>query len=457
MSDLRTSKAPSSPERSPTNVENIGSLKQATVLEELQTKFGAAKTKQEIIHALESCQVLHRIPLPEPSVSIAQSLKDFYREKVLLNDVAFIPDKHDTDRSHGFSQTLYVLLEKLTRDPSVFDVEAYGNYKELGNVLMQRACRTAAGSDSFFTVQKMLCTEGTFLTQKMLAVEPPVLIDVFLAPTKSEQLVNHSYSYDNQAPSSSFPTSFPSSFSQQQMLAENGHENTSEKASSFSSSMKNNNNLISSILNENAPGNLPPLRMDLCARIQVTNFFAIFDVESVDEIMGTSEDPIPWLDIESVVIDETNFKEGSHWRKLHLIVTNPETGVTFSSSENMNSVVAETMRKSGRLSGRKMFQDFSHWMTSNSNSTSNVSNMSSSQHNNNNNNNNPNQNNINSNSSNRQRPLSGATNLHTDDTVTTGNSSMLANRGELQLDDGSSSSGGSKGNAKKRLSNIFRW
>jgi hypothetical protein len=84
-----------------------------SVLEELDRQFGPAKTKHDVIKSLDSCQLLHCIPLPEPNVTLAQALKDFYREKVLFNDVAFIPDSVDEHRSHGFFQTMHKLLERL--------------------------------------------------------------------------------------------------------------------------------------------------------------------------------------------------------------------------------------------------------------------------------------------------------------------------------------------------------
>jgi hypothetical protein len=89
-----------------------------TVLEELDRQFGPAKTKNDVMKSLDSCQLLHCIPLPEPNVTLEQALKDFYREKVLFNDVAFIPDSFDEHRSHGFFQTMRKLLERLASNQS---------------------------------------------------------------------------------------------------------------------------------------------------------------------------------------------------------------------------------------------------------------------------------------------------------------------------------------------------
>ena len=414
-----SSPAPSPVPLSHKRSDKAENKKPLTVLEELDQKFGSAKSKPEIVKALESCQVLHRIPLPEPSVSLEQALKDFYREKVLLNDVAFVPDRHDTDRSHGFSQTVYVLIEKLTRDTSVYNVQKYGTPTEVGNHLMQRACRTSAGSDSFFTVQKMLCTEGTFLTQKTMNIEPPVLIDIFLAPRPAtavellNQRENNPQDSLNESSSPAPSLTENPSISNINLSFKNQNPNNEQNNDPNNDNNNQQQHQQQQQYYQNIP--LPSMKSDLCARVQVTNCFAIFDVESIDEIMGVeSEDPIPWLDIESVVIDESNFSAGTHWRKLHLIVTNPETGVTYSSNESLNSLT-EAVRQSGRLSGRRVFQDLSSWL-------------------------NPN-----------HRPLSQMTTQQTDETLTT-HSSMVVARGD-QHSDGSSSN-----NSKNsRLSKMFRW
>jgi hypothetical protein len=138
-----------------------------TVIEELDLKFGRAKTKQDIISILEHCTILHRIPLPPPNVGTEQAYKDFARERVLLNDVAFIPDKNDIDRSHAFALTLKILLQRCMRCSDAYDAALYPRPEAISDLLLQRACRTSAGADSFFFVQKMLCMEGTFVTQKV--------------------------------------------------------------------------------------------------------------------------------------------------------------------------------------------------------------------------------------------------------------------------------------------------
>lgn len=95
-----------------------------------------------------------------------QANKDFKRECVLLNDVPFIPDQDDPDRCHAFSFTMELLLERLVHNRSrVCDQCLYPSCIELTDVVMQRACRTSAGADSFFTIQQLLVVEGTLTTQ----------------------------------------------------------------------------------------------------------------------------------------------------------------------------------------------------------------------------------------------------------------------------------------------------
>lgn len=131
------------------------------VEEYLSSLFGANKSKLDILDGLESCSILHRIPLPAPSVTVEQAKKDFKRERILLNDVAFIPDKDDDDRSVAFDLTLRVLLTRLMRSPMVYDSSKYASPADVADLLMQRACRTSAGADSFFTIQKLFCVDST--------------------------------------------------------------------------------------------------------------------------------------------------------------------------------------------------------------------------------------------------------------------------------------------------------
>lgn len=42
-----------------------------------------------------------------------------------------------------------------------------------------------------------------------------------------------------------------------------------------------------------------------------------------------ADDPDPWLEVEAVVVDESNFKTGRHWRRLQLVITCPATGCYY--------------------------------------------------------------------------------------------------------------------------------
>ena len=53
--------------------------------------------------------------------------------------------------------------------------------EDIADIIIQRACRTSAGADSFFTTQRMFCVDGTFVTQKTNPHDPPIKIDVFVS------------------------------------------------------------------------------------------------------------------------------------------------------------------------------------------------------------------------------------------------------------------------------------
>ena len=93
-------------------------------------------------------------------------------------------------------------------------------------------------------------------------------------------------------------------------------------------------------------GNDPPTRVDvfvtrsgnddvsnegdecdcLCSRIEVRNSYAIYDSDMMDFLTGQKDqDPPPWLDVETTVIDESNHKLNSHSRRLKISVTSPNS------------------------------------------------------------------------------------------------------------------------------------
>ena len=53
------------------------------------------------------------IPLTLPAVTSNQTVKDFQRERVILNNVHFIPDKTNDYRNHLFVNTLNMLVNRL--------------------------------------------------------------------------------------------------------------------------------------------------------------------------------------------------------------------------------------------------------------------------------------------------------------------------------------------------------
>ena len=69
----------------------------------------------------------------------------------------------------------------------------------------------------------------------------------------------------------------------------------------------------------------------------ISNSFALYDNSTMDsdyDRENSGIDPVPWLDIDSIVVDESDLKTGEHWRKLHLVVTHVESGRVFSSLDD---------------------------------------------------------------------------------------------------------------------------
>ena len=154
------------------------------------------QTKEEIIDALMNhSESLINIRLAQPVTRLTQAIKDFRRERVLFNEVPFIPDKADHSRNVGFALTLNEYLRRIRerfptevdnsqsphskgRGVSVFmerdnddgrrvkelESEAVGSKDGLLNldrmtsaeIILQRSCRSSAGTDSFFMVQTVL-------------------------------------------------------------------------------------------------------------------------------------------------------------------------------------------------------------------------------------------------------------------------------------------------------------
>ena len=112
---------------------------------------------------------------------------------------------------------------------------------------------------------------------------------------------------------------------------------------------------------------------------QVKNCFSIHDVSVIEHLTGVAaDDPDPWLEVEAVVVDESNFLSGQHWRRLQLVVTCPATGKVYSSSSPVTTTTRSSSSSSScspgnnnsRLSGRyssrtttsSILQDFTSWL-----------------------------------------------------------------------------------------------
>ena len=113
--------------------------------------------------------------LHSPSVvSIDQALKDFQREKVLLNGVPFVPDH--------LSPALFVTALKLLIDRYlILSSVSLSSSQTVNNIILQRACRTCSGADSFFKIEKIFHSHGVCLVQRSSSSEPPIIVDIFIS------------------------------------------------------------------------------------------------------------------------------------------------------------------------------------------------------------------------------------------------------------------------------------
>ena len=355
-----------------------------TALSELKQIFQNVRTKADVLRALLHKEVLRRIPIEQaPSVSKEQAEKDFRRERVILNGVFFIPDKLDVLRCEAFALSLHNLVERLQHKettPIHTPPSSSSRSNSISDTILQRGCRTSAGADSFFMVQKLLCVEGTFVTQKTsLRAEDPIIVDVFLMYDEQNLDLQQQYSVSGAnnlhfAASSSGSTNstvdHPSEASHNSSCHRFGatdgdrqdtiRPDLTTKCYEDESEKEINSNpekvLIVEGNNEYAIGlqNNPDtdqLKSSLFARIEVKNFFSVYDISAMDELpvlsdstppgacMGSSssssltlEQPAPWLEVETILIDESNFRTKEHWRRIQLIVTEMSTPPTPSST-----------------------------------------------------------------------------------------------------------------------------
>lgn len=346
-----------------------------SALSDLKHTFQNVRTKADVRRAILHEEVLRRIPIEQaPNVSKEQAEKDFRRERVILNGVFFIPDKVDTVRCETFALSLHHLVERLQMQESNLtnSIPSSSSSKSstISDTILQRGCRTSAGADSFFMVQKLLCIDGTFITQKTsLRAEDPIIVDVFLMFDERDLDADHTYSAvadGNQHKSSSSDST-------------NSTIDHPSEASQYSSCISNQCNELNFSKDQSHrpdisrkcpaddtgkeidPGNSDHLHatestqegfcgMDigsldssqtlgsLYARIEVKNFFSVYDISAMDELPNmpeataagmcggstaslTLDQPLPWLEVETILIDESNFRTKEHWRRIQLIVT----------------------------------------------------------------------------------------------------------------------------------------
>ena len=356
-----------------------------SALSDLRQVFQNVRTKADVLRALLHEDVLRRIPIEQaPSVSKDQAEKDFRRERVILNGVFFIPDKVDVVRCEAFALSLHHLVERLQSseggnlDDSLSSSAAKSN--SVSDTILQRGCRTSAGADSFFMVQKLLCVDGTFVTQKTsLRAEDPIIVDVFLMYDDSNlgsdiQFPNSGASNLHLAAVSIGSTNstidHPSDVSQTSSCfcnqpadkdsddkvtrhfdpsikypPESSVEENDDDAET-SSRLDGNNEF--SVESRSSVG-LQEKKSSLFSRIEVKNFFSVYDISAMDELSCTPdsyppascggsmpsftlEQPLPWLEVETILIDESNFRTREHWRRIQLIVTQMTGSTTPSSS-----------------------------------------------------------------------------------------------------------------------------
>lgn len=351
-----------------------------TALSDLKHVFQNVRTKADVLRALLHKEVLRRIPIEQaPSVSKEQAEKDFRRERVILNGVFFIPDKLDVLRCEAFALSLHNLVERLqlkentrTQTPP----SSSSRLNSISDTILQRGCRTSAGADSFFMVQKLLCVDGTFVTQKTsLRAEDPIIVDVFLIydernldleqqysaagvndlhfAASSSDSTNSTVDHPSEASHNSSCHRFGATDSDRQdtllpELTTKRYEDEGEKdINSVPGNVfivESNNNYAIGLNNDSE---VDGIKSSLFARIEVKNFFSVYDISAIDELpilsdptppgacMGslsssslTLEQPAPWLEVETILIDESNFRTQEHWRRIQLIVTEMSTPPT---------------------------------------------------------------------------------------------------------------------------------
>jgi hypothetical protein len=117
------------------------------------------------------------IELPASTMDIAQAIKDFRREKVLLNGVRFTPELNSVDNNDTFAASVRNLCSILCRMFPDNEMDAL----QISDSILRKSCRTGCGADSFFAVHKMFAVEHSILMQNTRPDDPPIEIDVFFS------------------------------------------------------------------------------------------------------------------------------------------------------------------------------------------------------------------------------------------------------------------------------------
>lgn len=301
----------------------------------LQEVFANLSTKEEVMRRItEHSHLLSNIPLPEPITPYEQAHKDFRRERILFNEVPFVPDTTDVNRMHAFSHTITEFITRICggdKPRRGMTKTASGGYKggpsstqhdhsgdnpsaAILDTILRRACRTSAGVDSFFMVQKLLAVEGTLVTQKPVVCDPPIRIDVFLIPGMGGEVTA---GVIGGAAAGLLDAADGGSTE-----VDSEYSGSDYRSGSRSSHAHSRLHLPSHSHARHVPGGG---KYPLACRVEVHNFFAVYNTAAMDGITGDSDkDPPPWLEVETIVIDETNFATGAHMRKLKLIIYVPE-------------------------------------------------------------------------------------------------------------------------------------
>lgn len=117
------------------------------------------------------------MPLQSPSTSVAQAKKDFRRQKILLNGVAFTPELNSASNNDLFCSTLYNICSALTRMCPLPDVRS----ADIAESVMQYSCRSSTGADSFFAVHQLFSIQDTIVMQHEREGQATIEISLFQA------------------------------------------------------------------------------------------------------------------------------------------------------------------------------------------------------------------------------------------------------------------------------------